>query len=117
MHKIIIKNLKLSCIIGVNPGERKNKQEVVINAVIWTDFSRAAKTDAIADALNYRTVNKQIIQLVETSRFNLLETLAERIAGKCLEYDAVEKVKIRVEKPGALRFAESVGVEIIKGRQ
>ena len=116
MHKIIIKNLKLRCIIGINPDERKHKQEVVINMAIWADFSKAAKTDDIADTVNYRTLNKRVIRLVEGSRFNLLERLAGKIADECLECDAVEKVKVRVEKPGALRSAESVGVEITKGR-
>ncbi len=115
--KILIRDLLLRCIIGVNDYERKEKQDVVINLVIWADITGAEETDDIKKTLNYREVNKEIIQLVESSQFFLIETLAERIAQTCLRYEKVKKAKVTVEKPGALRFARSVGVEIIRQRE
>ena len=114
--KILIKDLILRCIIGVNESERKEKQEVVINIVLWSDFAKAIKTDNIGETVDYKKVNKSIIELVENSKFFLVETLAERIAQLCLLNEKVSKVEVTVEKPGALRFAKSVGAEVIRKR-
>ncbi len=115
--KILIKDLLLRCIIGVNDYERKEKQDILINIVMWTDLSEGEKTDDIKKTLNYRDVNNEIVRLVERSKFFLVETLAETIAQICLRYDKIKKVKVTVEKPGALRFARSVGVEITRQRE
>lgn len=114
--KILIKDLLLRCIIGINDIERKEKQDVVINLVIWADLSKAAKSDDIRKTIDYKTITKDIISFVEKSEFFLVETLAEKIAQVCLRHDKVDKVKVTVEKPGALRFARSVGVEIVRKR-
>ena len=114
--KILIKDLLLRCIIGINDIERKEKQDVVINLVIWSDLSKAAKSDDIRKTIDYKTITKDIISFVEKSEFFLVETLAEKIAQVCLRHDKVDKVKVTVEKPGALRFARSVGVEIVRKR-
>lgn len=108
--RILIKDLFLRTIIGVNDDERTNRQDVLINLIVETDTKSAAKSDDIADALNYRTLTKQIIELVENSRFLLVEKLAEEIAKVCLSDSRVERVSVTVEKPQALRFARSVGV-------
>ena len=112
--KILIKDLLLRCIIGVNEFERKEKQDVVINVAIWSDLAEAVKSDDIRKAVDYKKITKDIISLVEKSEFFLVETLAEKIAQNCLKHDKVKKVKVTVEKPGALRFARSVGVEIVR---
>lgn len=117
MQKIIIKNLRLRCLIGINPDELKEKQDVVINATIWTNFSKAVKSDSLEDTVNYWDLNKRIIHLVENSKFNLAETLADRIADSCLEDSKVNGVRIRIEKPKALKSAESVGVELLKEKE
>lgn len=114
LDKILIKDLLLRCIIGVNESERKDKQDVLINIVIWTDFSEATKADDINKTVNYKSVNKEIINFVEKSQFYLIETLAEKIAEICLHHEQVKKVLVTVEKPNALRFARSVGVEIVR---
>jgi FolB domain-containing protein len=114
--KILIRDLILRCIIGVNESERKEKQEVVINIVLWSDFAKAIKTDNIGETVDYKKVNKSIIELVENSKFFLVETLAERIAQLCLLNEKVSKVEVTVEKPGALRSARSVGAEVIRKR-
>lgn len=115
--RIQVHDLLLRCIIGVNEWERENLQDVVINLTLHTDARRAGSSDDIADAVNYRTITKRIIDHVEQSRFNLIEALAESVARLCLEDPRVEKVEATVEKPGALRFARSVGITIIRERR
>jgi FolB domain-containing protein len=112
--KILIKDLILRCIVGVNGSERREKQDVVINVILWSDFTKATKTDDIDKTVDYKKINKSIIELVENSKFFLVETLAERIAQLCLQNKRVRKVKVSVEKPGALRFARSVGAEVFR---
>jgi len=114
MDKILIKDLRLRCIIGVNESERREKQDVTINIVIWSDLAEAAKTDNIDKTVDYKEITKGVIKLVEGSEFRLVETLAEKLAETCLEHARVKKVRVTVEKPGALRFARSVGVSILR---
>jgi dihydroneopterin aldolase/D-erythro-7,8-dihydroneopterin triphosphate epimerase len=115
--RILIHDLFLLTIIGINEEERTERQDVVINLVVETDTRRAGQSDDIADAVNYRTLTKQIIELVENSQFLLVERLAEVIATLCLADSRVDKVKVTVEKPLALRFARSVGVSIERSRE
>jgi dihydroneopterin aldolase/D-erythro-7,8-dihydroneopterin triphosphate epimerase len=115
--RILIHDLFLRTIIGINEEERTERQDVVINLVVETDTRRAGQSDDIADAVNYRTLTKQIIELVENSQFLLVERLAEVIATLCLADSRVDKVKVTVEKPLALRFARSVGVSIERSRE
>ncbi|HZQ08262.1 MAG TPA: dihydroneopterin aldolase [Anaerolineae bacterium] len=114
--RIEIRDLLLRCIIGINEDERKNKQDVLINVVMWADTRAAARSDAIEDAVNYRTVTKQIIAHVEASQYFLVERLAERVAEICLRDARVQQVQVTIEKPTALRFARSVGVTILRTR-
>ncbi len=117
MDCIEIKDLLLRCIVGINESERKEKQDVLINITLWADLKPAAARDDIALTVNYRTVTKQIIQEVESSHYFLVEALASRIANICLQDPQVQKVLVSVEKPGALRFARSVGVRIERTRE
>jgi dihydroneopterin aldolase/2-amino-4-hydroxy-6-hydroxymethyldihydropteridine diphosphokinase len=114
--RIEIKDLLLRTIIGINDEERRNKQDVLINITLFADTRAAGVSDDIADAVNYRTLTKRIIRLVEGSQFFLVEKMAAEIAAICLEDARVERAVVRVEKPGALRFARSVGVEIERRR-
>lgn len=115
--RIIIKDLLLRAIIGINGDERVNRQDVLINLTLQTDTRAAGRSDDIADAVNYKAITKQVIELVETSQFFLVEKMAEEIARLCLIDSRVQRVWIRVEKPTALRFASSVGVSIERSRQ
>lgn len=108
--KIRIKNLRLKTIIGVNDWERETKQDVVINVEIEFDGQKAAATDDIGATINYRTLSKRIIQEVEESRFYLLEKLAHHILQVVLEDKKVVRATIEVDKPNALRHADSVSV-------
>lgn len=110
--RIQIKDLLLRTIVGINEEERRNQQDVLINIVLHADTRTAGATDSIEDAVNYRTITKRVIALVENSRFHLVEKMAAEITTICLEDSRVECATVRVEKPGALRFARSVGVEI-----
>lgn len=116
VDKIIIRNLLARGIIGVNDWERNNPQDIRINLEIETDLRAAGASDDIAHTVNYRTVAKKAIALAETSGKQTVEALAHLIAEAVLEMDLVLRVRVRVEKPGAVRFAESVGVEIIRER-
>jgi len=116
MDRIIISDLNARCIIGVNENERHEKQDMVINLVLFADLANAGKSDRIEDAVDYRAVKKHVLELVEGSSYMLLEALAEAIAAVCLTFNAVEQVQVRLDKPGALRFARTVGVEIVRGR-
>jgi dihydroneopterin aldolase/2-amino-4-hydroxy-6-hydroxymethyldihydropteridine diphosphokinase len=114
--RILIKDLLLRTIIGIKEEERHKRQDVLINLALHGEFTQAGRSDDIVDAINYRTVTKRVIQLVEDSHYFLVEKLANEIAGVCLEEAGVERVLVRLEKPGALRFARSVGVEIERTR-
>ena len=116
MDRILIKDLMLRCILGLSGEERREKQDVLINLVLWTDLTRAAVSDSIEDTVDYTALKKRIITLVEGSQFHLAETLADRIASLCLEQPAVQQVQVTLEKPTALRFAHSVGVQITRTR-
>jgi FolB domain-containing protein len=104
------------CVIGITPEERREKQDVVINVTLFADLRPAARSDRFEDAVDYRAVKKRVLGLVEASECQLLETLAERVAAACLLAPAVARVEVRVDKPGALRFARSVGVAIARER-
>jgi dihydroneopterin aldolase/D-erythro-7,8-dihydroneopterin triphosphate epimerase len=114
--QIQIKDLLLRTIIGINEEERRNRQDVLINIVLSADTRSAGASDDIKDAVNYRTITKRIIALVEGSQFYLVEKMAAEIAAICLDDPRVQRATVRVEKPGALRFARSVGVQIDRSR-
>jgi FolB domain-containing protein len=116
MDKIIIRDLLLRGIIGINPDERVKLQDILINIVIWADIRKAAASDAIEDAVDYKTITKRVIQHVEESSDFLVERLVTDIARLIIMEYGVERVMVRVEKPTALRFAESVGIEIERTR-
>ncbi len=115
--KIYIRDLAIRCIIGVNEDERTEKQDVIINVILFTDTGKAGQTDALEDSVDYKKVKKAIISLVESSGFLLIEKLADEIAKVCLDDAKVQKVDVTVDKPGALRYTRSVAVEIVRTRE
>ncbi len=114
MDSIFIKDLLARCIIGINDEERREKQDVIINITLTADLKKAGSTDLFEDAVDYRAIKKRVFETVESSSFFLVEALADKIAGLCLGFRGVKGVKVLVEKPSALRFARSVGVEIYR---
>lgn len=113
---IEIHDLLLRAIVGINPDERVNRQDVLLNLCLEVDLRPAARSDDIGDAVNYRSIAKDVIEFVEQSQFNLVEALAEAVASLCLRDERVTRVRINVQKPGALRFAKSVGITIERTR-
>lgn len=116
MDKIRIEDLQFRCIIGVNDHERHEKQDVVLNLCLHIDLRRAGQTDDIRDTLDYKELKLNIRDFVEDSQFLLIERLAEGVASICLQRDAVQKVDVRLDKPGALSHARTVAVEIERRR-
>jgi D-erythro-7,8-dihydroneopterin triphosphate epimerase len=116
MDRIHIKDLVVSGIIGINPDERVNRQDILINVAMSVDIAAAAASDDIADSVNYRTITKRIIAHIEEGEPMLVERLVQEIAEICLRDDRVSEVEVTVEKPGALRHARSVGISIIRSR-
>lgn len=112
MDKVIIKDLVARGVIGVYDWERVKPQEILINIVLFGDLTKAGETDNIDDSINYKTVAKGAQSLAENCERMTVEALANDIINYCLETKGVKKVLVRVEKPGAVRFANSVGVEI-----
>ena len=112
MDKTFITDLLVRGIIGTEESEREKPQDILINITAYTDTRRAAKTDDIADCVNYRTLAKKVQAHAESASRFTVEALANDVAKLCLEEKGVQKVNVRVEKPGAVRFSRSVGVEI-----
>ena len=112
MDYVIIKDLVVRGIIGINEWERKKIQEILINIKITSDLRKAGRSDDIAYCVNYRTVTKKIMAHTEKAQRYTVEALASDLAEICLNEPGVNHVQVRVEKPGAVRFAKSVGVEI-----
>ena len=117
MDKIFLSELKIDTIIGIWEWERRIRQTVVIDLEMSADIARAAASDEVADTLNYKLVAKRIQGFVADSSFQLVETLAERIAGIIREEFDVAWVKVRVNKPGAIRGSKAVGVLIERGER
>ncbi len=114
--KIYIRDLHLRCVVGLYEEERRAKQDVIINIVLYADYRTACTTDRIEDTVDYKQIKKKVVAVVEASSFFLIERLAEAVAAICLETPQVERVEVTVDKPGALRFARSVAVEITRER-
>jgi FolB domain-containing protein len=112
MDKVFIKDLLVRGIIGINDWEREKIQDILINITVFTDTGTAAVSDDLADCVDYRALAKKAQSHAETAGRFTVEALANDIARICLEQKGVNKVIVRVEKPGAVRFAKSVGVEI-----
>lgn len=114
LDQILISDLSIQGIIGINPEERVNKQEIRVNAVLWADTRTAAETDDIQDAVNYRTLTKRMIAHIEQGDPMLVERLVQELADICLKDQRVKRVDMTVEKPGALRHSRSVGIKITR---
>lgn len=108
--QIHIKNLRLRTLIGIFDWERENKQDVIINARIEFDGTKAAISDRIEDTVDYKSLTKRVINLVEEADFYLVERLADRIVQLIMADEKVRRVEVEVDKPQALRYSDSVSV-------
>lgn len=114
MDEIFIEDLLIRSVIGISDREREQPQDILVNITMYADTSRAGRSDNVNDTINYRTVAKSILAHTEKVNRYTVEALAEDIADLCLENSDISGVKVRVEKPGAVRFSRSVGVTITR---
>ena len=115
MDIVFIEDLKIDATIGIYDWERKIKQTLAFDLELATDISKAAKTDLIEDALNYKAISKRVIAFVEASEYQLVETLAEKVAALILDEFEVSWLRLTLHKPGAVRGSRSVGIRIERG--
>lgn len=117
MARIKVKDLLLRTYIGFNPDELVNKQDVIINFEIETDIPKEAmEADEPLDILDYKTITKKIISLVQEGRFKLLEVLTQKVLDLIMEEERVQWARVEVDKPHALRFAKSVSLTMESSR-
>ena len=116
MDQTFIKDLLVRGIIGIRDWEREKVQDILINVTVFSDTTRAAETDDISDCVDYSALAKKVQSHAETAARLTVEALANDLAKICLQEELVQKVIVSVEKPGAVRFAKSVGVEIERSR-
>lgn len=114
---IRIKNLRLRTHIGIKEEEIRNRQDVVINAVIRYRADKAVAFNHIEQALNYRTITKQVIAHVEENRFLLLERMTREVLDLIMAHEQVLTAQVEIDKPHALRFADSVSITLSETRK
>lgn len=112
MDKIFITDLLIRGVIGITEKEREQPQDILVNVIIGVDTKPAAESDNVELSVNYRTVAKKILAHVESVKRFTVEALAADVATICLEEPHAQSAVVRIEKPGAVRFARSVGLEI-----
>jgi FolB domain-containing protein len=117
MDKVVIKNILARGIIGIHEWERNKPQDILINLDLYTEMREQSASDNISECVDYSKVTKKVIHHAESAQRFTVEALAEDIAQICLDDPRVLKATVRVEKPGAVRFAQSVGVEIERSRK
>lgn len=117
MAIIRVKKLLIRTFIGFNPEELRNRQDVVINMTIRTDVNEAIRNDDVNNSYNYKTITKKVIKLVQEGKFKMLENLTQQILDLILKNPQVEWANVEVDKPHALRFAESVSIELESDRK
>lgn len=117
MDIVYINDLRIETIIGIYDWERDIRQVISIDLEMAADNRKAAATESIDDALNYKAVAKRLIQFVEESEFQLVETLAERIAEIVLDEFKVDWLRLKLGKPGAVTGSKEVGVIIERGEK
>ena len=116
MDRIFLTALSAEAIIGIYDWEREVRQRVEVDLEMWMDLTAAAASDSIDDTLNYKAVAKRVLAFVQESRFRLVEALAGEIARILLAEFSIERVRVTVHKPGAVRHSRDVGVIIERGR-
>lgn len=116
MDHVFIEALEIEALIGIYDWERRIRQPLLFDLEMAFDNRVPAATDAIADTLDYKAVSKRLVEFVSQSEFGLVETLAERCAAIVLDEFGVERVRLRLSKPGAVRGAKAVGVAIERSR-
>lgn len=114
--RIFLRGLRVECIIGFIDWERQLKQTLELDLEFPCDCARAAETDDVDDSTDYKRVAKRTLQFVGESQFQLVETLAHRLATTLIEEFALDWLRVTINKPGAIRHSRDVGVSILRRR-
>lgn len=117
MDTIFLRDLEINATIGIFEWEKRIKQKVRIDLEMGTDITKAAASDAIQDTLDYKAISKRIIQFVEDSRYELIETMIEEVSEILLKEFCIPWVKVTISKPGAVRGSRDVGITIERGER
>ena len=117
MDITFLHGLRIDCIIGIWDWERRTRQTIVIDLDMASDVRKASESDDIKDAVDYKAVSKRLQEFVSQSEFQLVETLAERVAGIVLDEFSVPWVRVRINKKGAVSNAGDVGIIIERGSE
>jgi FolB domain-containing protein len=117
MDKTFIKDIRARGIIGILPWEREEKQDIIINITVFSDMRKAGETDDIADCVDYRMITQNVLNHAESAMRLTVEALANDLAKICLAEEKVQRVIVRIEKPGVVRLTSSVGVEIERSKE
>lgn len=117
MDIIYLHDLKIECVLGIWEWERRTTQTVSVDLDLGADVRKAAASDRIEDTVDYKAIAKRLIGFVGASQYGLVETLAEKIADIVLTEFPVRWVRVRVNKPGAIRGAGDVGVIVERGEK
>jgi len=117
MDEIFIKDLLIRGVIGISEHEREQPQDILVNITVFTDSTKAAHSDDVNNSVNYRTIAKKTLAYVETAKRYTVEALAADIMALVLLENNVEGARVKVEKPGAVRFSRSVGIEIVRMKE
>lgn len=112
--KIFIKDFLVRIRIGIDEVERATETDVLINIIMYTDTTKAAKTNDLGDAIDYRQIHGDILALVRKRPFVLIEHLAQEIADMTLAHPLIQTVQVTIEKPSILKYSKSAGVEIVR---
>lgn len=116
MDRVIIRELRIRCIVGLLPAERSTPQEVVVSLEVGADLARAARSGDLAHTIDYAALAQRVEALVVAGRYRLLETMAEDLARCVLQSELAAQVRVAVRKPAAVAGARDAGVEIVRGR-
>jgi len=114
MDEIFIEDLLIRTVIGVTEREREQPQDILVNITVFTDTKKAGRSDSVEDIVNYRTLAKKVVAHCDDVHRYTLEALAADVADICLSVPEAAGVRVKVEKPGAVRFSRSVGVIITR---
>lgn len=115
MDTVFIRGLKAKAVIGVFDWEKQIRQNLVLDLDLRADVARAAASDALEDAVDYKAISQRVVEFIEASQFQLVESMAEAVANLVREEFSVSWVRVRISKPFAVRTAQEVGVVIERG--
>jgi D-erythro-7,8-dihydroneopterin triphosphate epimerase len=115
--KIRINKLRMRCVVGIAEWEQKIRQDVSVSMVLHLDLTAAGRSDDVGDTVDYKQLKKHVMDHLEQNSFALIERMAYEVAGICLEDARVQQADVIVDKLGALRYADSVSVEISRSRE